>query len=81
MSSGKISHSSMVLQLMNHRACPFISSSSTTCDHANWKLRLLKKWQSLHGLVGLNCGAPMFSMGGHCGYYRLRHCGGGVDKT
>ena len=43
---------------MNHRACCFISSSSTTWDRAKWNLRSSKKRHSLHGLLGLNCGNP-----------------------
>ena len=56
--SGNISHSLAVSQLTNHRACPFISASSTTPDHANWNQRSSKKWRSLRSLAGSNCGAP-----------------------
>ena len=49
--SGNISHSLAVLQSTNCRACPFISTSSTTSDHTNWNLRLLKKQWSPHSLV------------------------------
>ena len=55
--SGNISHSSAVSQSTNRRACPFISTSSTTPDRANWNRRSSKKWRSPCGLVGLNCGA------------------------
>ena len=56
--SGNISHSSAVSQSINRRACPFISTSSTTPDHANWNRRSSKKRCSLRSLAGLNCGAP-----------------------
>ena len=65
--SGNISHSSVVSQSTNRRACPFISASSTTSDRANWNRRLSKKRRSPHGLVGSNCGAlcsPQAGIGG-----------------
>ena len=75
--SDKFSQSSTVSQSMNCRACPFISTSSTTCDHANWKLRSLKKWWIPCGLVRSNCGAPRCARGQ---IPRLSD-GKGTDKT
>ena len=56
--SGRISQSSAVSQSTNHRACCFISSSSTTWDRAKWNLRSSKKQRSSCSLSGLNCGNP-----------------------
>ena len=56
---------------MNHRACCFISSSSTTWDRAKWNLRSSKKQHSLHGLSGSNCGNPRSP---HVGMWGTTRC-------
>ena len=55
---------------MNHRACCFISCSSTTWDCTNWNLRSSKKWCSSHGFSRSNCGdpqSPCIGIGGTTG--------------
>ena len=44
------------------------------------KLKVVKEVAELMWLSGVELQSSMVSMGGHQGYYRLKHCGGWVDK-